>query len=121
MGAGAEKTILYRDPTTHYSQPSLQLRDTGNDACVTQITGISLLCVRNTDDTGQDYGIIIDNIRDFRIEHSYFEDLGFAAVRAEGDSSGVIDHSISWIDSNRGMITWVMVWWFMEKVAGIER
>jgi hypothetical protein len=33
-------------------------------------------------------------VQDFRVDHSYFEDFGFAGVRVEGLSSGVIDHTI---------------------------
>lgn len=94
VGAGADKTILYRDPESQYSQPILQLRSTQSEACATQISGIAFLGVRNSNDSGQDYGLKITSVRGFRLDHSYFEGFGFAAVRVEGDSSGVIDHAI---------------------------
>jgi len=63
-------------------------------ACVTQISGLALIGVRDTNDTNEDYGLIISNVLDFRVDHSYFEGFGFAGVRVEGASSGVIDHAI---------------------------
>jgi hypothetical protein len=93
-GAGAEKTILYREPGKLYSGPILHVRGDAKADCVTQISGLSLLGVRDTQDTGEDYGIILTNVQGFRIDHSYFEGYGFAAVRVEGASSGVVDHAI---------------------------
>jgi hypothetical protein len=93
-GLGADRTILYRNPEKTYSQPMLKVNAGQESGCITQISGLSLLGVRDTQDTGQDYGIVITNINDFRIDHSYFEGFGFAAIRVEGDSSGVIDHAI---------------------------
>jgi hypothetical protein len=93
-GAGVEKTILYRQPRNLYSGPILRVLGDANTSCITQISGLTLLGVRDTHDTGQDYGIILTNLQGFRIDHSYFEGFGFAAVRVEGASSGVIDHAI---------------------------
>jgi len=94
VGAGADKTILYRDPERTYWEPILQVRG-GKDAPVgTQISGLALAGVRDPTDIGQDYGILISDVQDFRIDHCYFEGFGWAGVRVEGDSSGVIDHAI---------------------------
>jgi Pectate lyase superfamily protein len=93
-GAGADKTILYRDPDRSYSQPLLRISGRFDAACQTKIYGLALVGVKNTDDRGEDYGIVISNVQDFRIDHVYFEGFGFAGVRVEGASSGVIDHSI---------------------------
>ena len=94
VGAGVDQTILYRDPDGHYSGPILRVSGKSQAECVTQISGVALLGVRDTDDTGQDYGLVITNVKDFRVDHAYFEGFGFAALRVEGDSRGVIDHSI---------------------------
>jgi Pectate lyase superfamily protein len=94
VGAGADKTILYRDPEQTYSQPILRISGRYDAACQTILSGMSLLGVRDTHDSGEDYGIVIYNVHDFRIDHLYFEGFGFAGVRVEGASSGVIDHSI---------------------------
>lgn len=94
VGAGPDKTILYRDPGKSYSEPILRVRGGRDAPGGTQISGLALLGVRNTKDTGEDYGIIISNVLDFRVDHCYFEGFGFAGVRVEGDSSGVVDHAI---------------------------
>jgi hypothetical protein len=94
VGAGADKTILYRDPTRSYSQPMLRVNGKQEAACVTQISGMALIGVRDSEDTGQDYGLILTNVTDFRVDHCYFEGFGFAGVRVEGASSGVVDHDI---------------------------
>jgi hypothetical protein len=103
IGAGADKTILYRNPAGNYSQPMLRVSGRQTEACLTQISGLAFLGVRNTDDTGQDYGILMTNIKDFRIDHSYFEGFGFAGVRVEGNSSGVVDHSMFVDNFKRGI------------------
>ena len=94
VGAGADKTILYREPGRLYSQPMLSVNDRGNASSGTQISGLALVGVRDTNDLGQDYGVILSNVPDFRVDHCYFEGFGFAAVRVEGVSNGVVDHSI---------------------------
>jgi len=55
---------------------------------------MALMGVRDTEDTGQDYGLIISDLHGYRIDHTYFEGFGFAGVRVEGASSGVVDHAI---------------------------
>jgi hypothetical protein len=94
IGAGADRTILYRDPDEFYTQSILRLSGRSDASCVTQISGLALIGVRDTNDTHEDYGLIISNVLDFRLDHSYFEGFGFAGVRVEGASSGVIDHAI---------------------------
>lgn len=42
---------------------------------------------------GKGVGVLLEDARDFRVDHSYFEHLGFAGVRTNGASFGVIDHS----------------------------
>jgi hypothetical protein len=103
VGAGADKTILYRDPESHFSQSILRLSGKGNDSCVTQISALALIGVRDTNDTSQDYGLVISDVRDFRLDHSHFEGFGFAGVRVEGVSSGVIDHAIFLDNYKRGV------------------
>ena len=103
VGAGADTTILYRDPGGSYSQPMLRIRGGGDAPSGTQISGLALVGVRNTEDTGQDYGLILSNVSDFRVDHCYFESFGFAAVRVEGASYGVVDHSIFVDNFKRGI------------------
>jgi len=93
VGAGMDKTILYREPGRLYSQPMLRVNGGGSASGGTQISGLALVGVRETNDLGQDYGILLSNVADFRVDHCYFEGFGFAAVRVEGASYGVVDHS----------------------------
>jgi len=103
VGAGADKTILYRDPEGTYRQPILRVSGGGSTTGVTQISGLALVGVRDTDDTGEDYGVILSSVKDFRVDHCYFEGFGAAGIRVEGASSGVIDHSIFVDNFKRGI------------------
>lgn len=94
VGAGVDKTILFRDPDKSYSQSILRIKGGRDTPGGTQVSGLALIGVSDTHDTGQDYGLIVSDVPDFRIDHSYFEGFGFAGVRVEGDSNGVIDHVI---------------------------
>lgn len=94
VGAGADKTILYRDPEKQYFSTILRITGKSDTACETQISGMALIGVRDTNDTLEDYGLIISDVQDFRVDHSYFEGFGFAGVRVEGVSNGVIDHTL---------------------------
>jgi hypothetical protein len=103
VGAGADRTILYREPGGHFSQPILRVSGGGNAVGGTQISGLALVGVRDTDDTGEDYGITLSSVQGFRVDHCYFEGFGFAAVRVEGVSSGVVDHAIFVDNFKRGI------------------
>jgi hypothetical protein len=94
VGAGADKTILYRHPSGTYYGPILKVVGKADLHCNTQISGLALLGVRDTQDNGEDYGILLTSLIDFRLDHLYLEGFGFAGVRVEGNSSGVIDHAI---------------------------
>lgn len=94
IGAGVDRTILYRDPDERYSQSILRLSGRSDASCVTQVSGLALIGVRDTNYTNEDYGLIISNVQDFRLDHCYFEGFGFAGVRVEGASNGVVDHAI---------------------------
>ena len=103
VGAGADKTILYREPGRLYSQAMLRLSGREDASGGTQISGLALVGVRDTNDLGQDYGIVLSNVPGFRVDHCYFEGFGFAAVRVEGASNGVVDHSIFVDNFKRGI------------------
>ncbi len=94
VGAGADRTILFRDPQDTFSQPILKVQGVPIAPGGTQISGLSLVGVRNTEDTGQDYGITLSGVPGFRIDHCYFEGFGFAGIRINGTSNGVIDHDV---------------------------
>lgn len=94
IGAGMDKTILVRDPGKSYAQPILRVQGRMDAPGGTHISGLALVGVRNPDDTGEDYGLLISSLSDFRVDHCYFEGFGFAGLRVDGTSRGVIDHSI---------------------------
>jgi len=93
-GAGMDRTILYRDPAASRDQHEPIFRSEGGEGGPTQISGIAFVGVRDTADQGEDYGIVLSDSRDFRVGHCYFEGFGWAGVRVDGLSRGVIDHSI---------------------------
>jgi hypothetical protein len=93
-GAGMDKTILYREPGRSYSQPILRVQGNMDAPGGTHISGLALVGMRQPDDTGEDYGLLLSSLSDFRVDHCYFEGFGFAGVRVEGTSRGVIDHSL---------------------------
>lgn len=94
VGAGVDKTILYRDPEGTYWQPILQVRGDKDIPGETKISGIAFIGVRDTDDIGQDSGLLIFDVTNFRVDHSYFEGFSWAGLRVVGSSNGVIDHAI---------------------------
>jgi hypothetical protein len=103
IGAGVDRTILYRDPARTYWEPILHIRGGQDAPGGTQISGLALIGVRDTADIGQDYGLLISDVKDFRIDHCYFEGFGWAGVRVEGASSGVLDHDIFLDNYKRGI------------------
>lgn len=92
-GAGMDTTILYRDPDQFagLGHPIIVSYGPSRD---TQITGLALVGVRRTEDTGEDYGIQFARPTDFRVDHCYFTGFGSAGLRVDGPSSGVIDHNL---------------------------
>jgi hypothetical protein len=102
VGAGADKTILYRDPDERPSDAILRVIGGWAAPGGTQISGLALIGVRDTDDTVQDYGLVLSGVPDFRVDHCYLEGFGFAGVRVEGASSGVVDHAIFVDNFKRG-------------------
>ncbi|MBN1657002.1 MAG: right-handed parallel beta-helix repeat-containing protein [Anaerolineae bacterium] len=94
VGAGMDRTILYRDPAAARDQDKPIFWVLGRGENLTQVSGIAFLGVRDGNDRGEDYGVLFSNVRSFRLDHCYFEGFGWAGVRTEGTSRGVIDHSI---------------------------
>ncbi len=102
-GAGMEQTILYRDPEMFSNRDTPMLSVFGRGESRTQVSGMAFVGVRDTDDTAEDYGIVLKDSRDFRVDHCYFEGLGSAGVRTDGTSRGVVDHSIFVDNFKRGI------------------
>ena len=93
QGAGGDQTVLYRllDGTN-----TAMVQSTGN--ANVRVTGIRFEGVSNVDpdlgelSTGREVGVFIDNGADFRVDNCSFTHTGFAGVRTNGASQGVVDH-----------------------------
>ena len=86
FGAGMEQTILYRDPEMISNRDTPIFSVVGRGDSETQVSGIAFLGVRDTNDKAEDYGILLKNIHDFRVDYRYFGGLGWAGVRTDGTS-----------------------------------
>ena len=92
-GWGADQTVLFRmvDGTN-----TAMVRSTGFAGV--RVTGIRFEGVSVLDDdlhqlsNGQEVGITFDDALDFRVDNCFFTHTGFAGVRTNGASSGVVDH-----------------------------
>jgi hypothetical protein len=87
QGSGADQTVLFR------------LMDSTNTALVqstghaqVRITGIRFEGVSGESSDGQERGVLLQDAADFRVDNSFFTHTGFAGVRINGASSGVVDH-----------------------------
>jgi len=88
LGSGADQTVLFRavdrsDRITYMvqSRGHAQVRVTG-----IRFEGFS------PDSGGLEVGVLLENATDFRVDNSFFTHTGFAGVRTNGASSGVVDH-----------------------------
>ena len=57
-----------------------------------EISGLRFEGVADEGSRGKDVGVLLDDAQDFRVDHSYFAHMGFAGVRTNGTSRGVVDH-----------------------------
>ncbi len=93
QGAGGDQTVLYRllDGTN-----TAMVRSTDN--ANVRVTGIRFEGVSNLDpdlgelSTGREVGVLLENAPDFRVDNCSFTHTGFAGVRTNGASQGVVDH-----------------------------
>jgi hypothetical protein len=93
QGSGADQTVLFRvvDGTN-----TAMVRSTGH--AQVRVTGIRFegVSVRDPDrgelSNGREVGVLLENAVDFRVDNSFFTHTGFAGVRTNGASSGVVDH-----------------------------
>jgi len=89
-GAGASATVFVRvGEDAAHSQPMLRARGRRG----VQVSGIRFEGIAAEGSRSRDVGILIEDSQDFRVDHCYFDHLGFAGVRVNGASAGVIDHS----------------------------
>jgi hypothetical protein len=57
-----------------------------------QIAAIRFEGVEGEASKSKDVGILLEDAEDFRVDHTYFGHMGFAGVRTNGTSRGVVDH-----------------------------
>ena len=94
QGSGSDQTVLYRSVDgTH----TAMVQATGHS--LIRITGLAFIGASNFDpvsgelSNGREVGVLLENARDFRVDNSYFTKTGYAGVRVNGTSRGVVDHS----------------------------
>ena len=89
LGAGQEQTLLYRKSSKDNGAffAARGVRDL-------RISGMRFRGVELYGNEDKDYGIRLEDATDFRIDHCGFTLLGFAGVRTDGASRGVVDHCL---------------------------
>jgi hypothetical protein len=88
-GSGPDGTVLFRE--TDGTNTSM-VRVIGWQRV--RVSGIRFEGVLASDSNGREVGVLLENAGSFRVDHSYFTHLGFAGVRTNGSSSGVVDHCV---------------------------
>jgi hypothetical protein len=58
-----------------------------------EVSGIRFAGVAAPGSRSRDVGVLLEDCPDFRVDHCAFDHLGFAGVRVNGASRGVVDHS----------------------------
>ncbi len=97
QGAGGDQTVLFRAAEDDDPRMIAMVRSTGFDRV--RVTGIRFEGVSILDSDGgetsigKEIGVYLENAEDFRVDHCSFSHTGFAGVRTEGSSTGVVDHS----------------------------
>jgi len=97
QGAGGDQTVLFRAAEDDDHGMISMVRSTGFDRI--RVTGIRFEGVSILDpdgletSVGREIGVYLENARDFRVDHCSFSHTGFAGVRTDGASFGVVDHS----------------------------
>ena len=87
LGAGPERTLLFRDHED--AAPFFRIQD----AVGVRVSGIALRGSTAPASATLEVGIRVGNSIDFRIDHCRFTFLGNSGIMTQGDTRGVIDHS----------------------------
>jgi len=87
LGAGPDRTLLYRDHED--AAPFFRIQD----AVGVRVSGIALRGSTDPTSATLEVGIRVGNSIDFRIDHCRFTFLGNSGIMTQGDTRGVIDHS----------------------------
>lgn len=97
QGAGGDQTVLFRAAEDDDSRMLAMVLSTGNARV--RVTGIRFegVSILNPDGQeisfGKEIGVYLVDAENFRVDHCFFTHTGFAGVRTDGHSSGVVDHS----------------------------
>ena len=57
-----------------------------------QVSGLRFEGIADEDSKTKNVGVQLEDAEDFRVDHAYFAHMGFAGVRSNGTSRGVVDH-----------------------------
>ncbi len=93
QGSGSDQTVLFR---TVDGTNTAMVKSTGHSRV--RVTGIRFEgvtvwdSVRGELSNGKEVGVLLENAADFRVDNSFFTHTGFAGVRTNGASWGVVDH-----------------------------
>lgn len=89
LGAGSAHTLLFRQGSRDNGAffTARGVRDL-------RISGLRFRGVELYGNEDTDYGIWLEDAVDFRVDHCGFSLLGFAGVRTDGISRGVVDHCL---------------------------
>jgi hypothetical protein len=87
LGSGSDNTVFYRE--TDGTNTSM-VRARGFEGV--RVSGIRFEGAPGPDSNGREVGVLLEDAANFRVDHAYFTHTGFAGVRTNGSSFGVVDH-----------------------------
>lgn len=93
LGAGAAKTLLVLAAEAPRRQSPVLLRVSGPGANG-RVSGIGFVGHPDPDDAEGDYALTVRNASDYRVDASYFQGFGFAAVRLDATTRAVVDSNV---------------------------
>jgi hypothetical protein len=94
IGAGAEKTKLFRGPASDMMRAETIIAADGGNGKPIQIAGLNLVGFLDPASAGWDDGISLRNAVGFRVDHCRLQRFGAAGVSVTGLSRGVVDHCL---------------------------
>ena len=94
LGAGRERTTLFRGPQTGPKDSAPIVRVDGSNGRPVQIAGINFVGVLDPASNTWDSAVSLRDCIDFRVDHCRFQRFGSSAVHVGGRSRGVVDHCL---------------------------
>lgn len=94
VGAGAEKTKLFRGPGTDMMKSGVIIAADGTNGKPVRISGLNLVGFLDPASNGWDTGISVSNSTDFRVTGCRIERFGMAGIGVRGLCRGVVDHCL---------------------------